>query len=143
MKGIYRSHFARHQVLGTCPRAGCAGCAFPRRASPRAGRPVGVLLAASVVGGLLEAPLWRSDVEDVPPWGEADCRFYQRAVDRRIGADLGALALFVSPLYLQKPEFFYRTFFLGKRSYAAYARTLLHQMTGGLPGALPDAVSFA
>ena len=100
-------------------------------------------LAASVVAGLLEAPLSRTDVADVPPWGEADCRAYQRAVDRRIGADLGALALFVAPLYLQKPEFFYRTFFLGGRSYASYARTLMSQMSGPVLGPPSDVVSFA
>ena len=90
-------------------------------------------LAAGVVAGLLQAPLARVDVPDLPRWGEADCRIYQHLVDARIGGDFGALALFITPLYLQKPELFYRRFFLEGHSYYALARTLLRQMKGDPP----------
>lgn len=87
-------------------------------------------LAANVVAGLLQAPLARVDVSDLPRWGEADCRHYQRLVDSRIGSEFSALALFITPLYLQKPERFYRSFFVEGRSYHALAKTLLRQMKG-------------
>jgi len=106
------------------------------------------VLAAGVVAGLLEAPLSKPLNPEVPRWGEADCRIYERYVYRHVGADLEALARYIVPLYLNNPGYFYRKFFLERNSYLYLARKLAQQFQVLSPDFVAelnedDAVTFA
>lgn len=106
------------------------------------------VLAAGVVAGLLETPLAKSAIPDLPRWGEADVRIYERLVYQHIGADLDALARYIVPLYLNNPGYFYRKFFIERKSYLYLARKLAQQFQGFSPAfekdqKEEDAVTFA
>ncbi|MBA4763536.1 geranylgeranyl reductase family protein [Sphingomonas sp.] len=56
--------------------------------------------------------------EDTP---EAISRAYQQQVHSRIGGPTAAVARHVSPLFRERPEFFYRNFVAGKLGHEAFA----------------------
>jgi geranylgeranyl reductase family protein len=91
-------------------------------------------LAANVVANQLQATLDRVDIDDLPSPGESDARVYQQLVDERIGRDFAALSLFITPLYLQRPQYFYDRFFIKGESYYSFARAMMSAMKGAPAG---------
>jgi geranylgeranyl reductase family protein len=65
------------------------------------------------------------------PPGLGDLRDYQTMVWRTMGAPLGNLSRFVSPLFLRAPGFFYRKFIVERENYFGLSQALARRTRGG------------
>jgi geranylgeranyl reductase family protein len=63
-----------------------------------------------------------------------DCRLYQHLIHQGIGRYLEELRRFIQPIFLDKPEFFYRKFIQKGENYSHLARHLSGYREGGVDG---------
>lgn len=83
----------------------------------------GAGIEAAVESGIMAAHAARAMCEglDTP---EVLAETYQSEVHRKLGGPMGAMYQYVSPLFRDKPDFFYRNFIAGQLSHEAFAARL-------------------
>lgn len=86
--------------------------------------------AAEVVAALCNVPLAGTTSAEIPPWGRADCRHYQRLIQQNIGQSFDALGQIAAKLFFEAPDYFYNEFIMKGRNYGRLSSHIVAQMRG-------------
>lgn len=99
----------------------------------------GAGIEAAVESGVMAAHAARAMCEgqDTP---ERLAEAYQQRVHRQLGDPMAAMYQHVSPLFREKPDFFYRNFIAGQLSHEAFAARLAGLQSGEAAAAKPPSM---